>query len=126
VKPRVAGATEPGAGFLAVVELLGSDPALARTAIVEVSAAGAEARRQHGAAIERIAHLLESGQPQWRHQLPPNTALMAIGAVVGLIFDELRTGQAANLPQSLPELEFALLVPYLGPRIAAKAFAATA
>jgi AcrR family transcriptional regulator len=113
-------------GLAAVVELLAADPALARAAIVEGSSAGAEARRRHRTTIERFARLLEPGRPQRPYELPPNTALMAVGAVLGLIFDELREGRAANLPRILPELEFALLVPYLGPRIAAETFAATA
>ena len=106
-------------GLGAVVELLSADQALAQTAIVEVSAAGAEARRRHSLAIGRLAGLLESGRPPRRGEeldLPPNTALMTIGSVAGLILDELRADRAANLPRILPELEFALLVPYLGPR----------
>jgi len=113
-------------GLGAVVELLAADPPLARTAIVEGSAAGAEARRRHRATIDRFARLLEPGRPRQPYELPPNTALMAVGAVLGLILDELREGRAASLPRILPELEFALLVPYLGPRIAAESFASTA
>lgn len=116
-------------GLNAVVELLSADQALAQTAIVEVSAAGAEARRRHSAAIGRLAALLGSGGPprgDREPELPPNTALMTVGAVAGLILDELREDRAANPARILPELEFALLVPYLGPRIAAEALAATA
>ncbi len=114
-------------GLAAVVELLAGDPALARTAIVEFSAAGAEARRRHREAIGRFAGLLEPDGPQQRRELPPNTGVMAVGAVLGLIFDELRDGRVTpDLPRILPELEFALLVPYLGPQLAAEAFAATA
>lgn len=115
-------------GLAAAIELLTADPALAQTAIVEASAAGAEARRCHSAAIGRFARLLESGRPTRENelQLPPNTALMAVGAVTGLILDELRGDGAPDLPRILPDLEFALLVPYLGPRIAGEAFATTA
>jgi len=107
----------------AVVKLLSADRALAQTAIVEVSAAGAEARRRHSAAIGRFSRLLESGgRPPYEGELelPPNTAQMTVGAVVGLILDELREDRVVNLPHILPELEFALLVPYLGPRAAAE------
>lgn len=111
-------------GLAAAIELLTIDPALARTAIVEASAAGAEARHRHSVAIDRFARLLEAGRPTRENELelPPNTALMAVGAVTGLILDELRGERAPDLPRILPELEFALLVPYLGPRIAAEAF----
>lgn len=113
-------------GLAAVVELLATEPALARTAIVEISTAGTEARQRHWAGIERFAALLEPDSRDPEPELPANTALMAISAVAGLIFDELREGRGENLLRILPELEFALLVPYLGPRVAAEASAASA
>jgi AcrR family transcriptional regulator len=112
------------AGLAGVVELFAGDPALARTAIVEAAAAGSEARRRHWAAIARIARLLEEEQPaHGSSPLPANTAPMAVGAVAGLILDGLREGPTGDLPQLLPELEFALLVPFIGPKEAAEAYA---
>jgi AcrR family transcriptional regulator len=105
-------------GLAAVVDLLAAEPAVGGTAIVEVPAAGEEARRLHSAAVSRLARLLESKREPIQTgdlQPPPHTGLMAVGAVAGLILDELRAGRAENLPRILPELEFALLVPYLGP-----------
>jgi len=107
----------------AIVDLFAAEPALARTAIVEVSAAGAEARWRHSIAIGRLGQLLNPGKAAQREdapELPPNTGLMAVGAVAGLILDELRAGPVADLRRILPDLEFALLVPYLGPRAAAE------
>jgi hypothetical protein len=40
--------------------------------------------------------------------------------VGGLLFDEIQAGRTEDLPRHLPELLFALLVPYLGPRQAAE------
>jgi AcrR family transcriptional regulator len=121
-----SGCEEPGtwsnrvrAGLAAVVDLLAAKPALGRTAIVEVASAGADARRRHAAAMARLAELLEAGRNGDGPALPRNTALMAIGAVAGLVLDELREDRAANLPRMQPELEFALLVPFLGPKMAA-------
>jgi AcrR family transcriptional regulator len=114
-------------GLTAVVELLVADPALAGAAVVEAATAGAEARRRYWAAIARLARLLEDDGPTpHRVELPASTGLMAVAAVAGLIFDELRDGRVAELPGLLPELEFALLVPYLGPRAAADPSGATA
>lgn len=117
-------------GLGAVVALLSADQALAQTAIVEASAAGTEARRRHSLALGRLAELLESGRPGRREtelelELPPNTALMTVGGVASLILDQLREDRGTNVQRILPELEFALLVPYLGPRAAAGAFTAT-
>jgi AcrR family transcriptional regulator len=103
-------------GLATIVELFALDPELARTAIVEVSAAGADARQRHWDAISRFTAFLEEGEDfAAGRQLPDNIALMAAGAVSGLIFDELLTGRAERLPELLPDLLFALLVPYIGP-----------
>jgi AcrR family transcriptional regulator len=105
-------------GLAAIVDLIARDPELARTAVVEAAAAGDEARRRHWAAIDRLARLLDQGRRPRRPRLPPNTAQMAVSGVAALISDELRGGRAAELPGLLPELEFALLVPFVGPRAA--------
>ena len=52
--------------------------------------------------------------------LPANTSRMAIGAVVGLIADEIEAGRTQQLPGLLPEVLFATLSPYLGPEAAAR------
>jgi AcrR family transcriptional regulator len=103
-------------GLTTIVEMFALDPELARTAIVEVAAAGADARRRHWDAITRFTEFLDEGEQLAADpQLPENIGLMAAGAVSGLIFDELLTGRAERLPQLLPDLLFALLVPYIGP-----------
>lgn len=103
-------------GLATIVEMFALDPELARTAIVEVAAAGADARQRHWNAITRFTEFLADGEElTGGRELPDNIALMAAGAVSGLIFDELLTGRAARLPELLPDLLFALLVPYIGP-----------
>ena len=103
-------------GLTTIVDLFALDPELARTAVVEVAAAGADARQRHWDAITRFTEFLEDGKEiAGDRELPDNIALMAAGAVSGLIFDELLTGRAERLPELLPDLLFALLVPYIGP-----------
>lgn len=103
-------------GLATIVDLFALDPELARTAIVEVAAAGADARQLHWNAITRFTEFLEDGEDlAGDHELPENIALMAAGAVSGLIFDELLIGKAERLPDLLPDLLFAMLVPYIGP-----------
>jgi AcrR family transcriptional regulator len=107
-------------GLAAIVDLFARDPALARVAVVEVAAAGDEARRRHWRAIDRLSRLLDRGRPARRRPpLPPNTASMAVGGVVALISEHLRGSRVDGLPRLLPELEFALLVPFVGPGAAA-------
>jgi AcrR family transcriptional regulator len=107
-------------GLAAIVELFALDPKLARTAVVEVAAAGADARQRHWNAVARFTEYLEDGRELADgRELPENISLMSAGAVSGLIFDELLAGRAAELPALLPDLLFAMLVPYIGPRAAA-------
>lgn len=103
-------------GLETIVDMFALNPELARTAIVEVAAAGADARQRHWDAVNRFTEFLEDGEDLADgRELPENIALMAAGAVSGLIFDELLTGRAERLPKLLPDLLFALLVPYIGP-----------
>lgn len=107
-------------GLSTIVELFAVDPALARTAVVEVAAAGSEARQLHWDAIARLTKYLDPGRELAPgKELPENISLMSAGAVSGLIFDELLAGRAAELPARLPDLLFAMLVPYMGPQAAA-------
>lgn len=106
-------------GLAAIVDLFVREPELARTAVVEVAAAGSEARGRHWEAVGKFARLLEEGGEAPRPaRLPANTALMAVSGVVGLVFDELQAGRAGTLHHLLPELEFAMLVPFVGPQTA--------
>ncbi len=108
-------------GLATIVELFALEPELARTAIVEVAAAGAEARQMHWDAVARFTKYLEGGRElSDGRELPENISLMSAGAVSGLIFDELLAGRAAQLPAMLPDLLFAMLVPYIGPGAAAE------
>lgn len=108
-------------GLATIVELFSLDPKLARTAVVEVAAAGAEARQRHWNAVARFTEFLEGGRELANgRELPENISLLSAGAVSGLIFDELLAGRAEELPDQLPDLLFAMLVPYIGPRAAAE------
>lgn len=107
------------AGLARIVDLFAVDPELARTAVVEVAAAGADARQRHFDALARLIEFLEPGRELVNgRELPDNIALMAAGAVSGLIFDEVLAGRAEQLPAMLPDLLFAMLVPYIGPSAA--------
>ena len=108
-------------GLTTIVDRFAIDPQLARTAVVEVAAAGADARQLHWDAVARFTQYLEGGRELSNgRELPENISLMSAGAVSGLIFDELLAGRAAQLPAMLPDLLFAMLVPYIGPRAAAE------
>ncbi len=109
------------AGLEALLETLASEPDLARLALVNIGAAGPAAQRRYRVAVQRLTPLFEEGRdfaPVGR-RLPANTSRMAAGGVTGLISDELVAGHAEQLPELLPDLLFATLVPYIGPTAAA-------
>ncbi len=106
-------------GLATILSIFAVDPALARTAMVEVAAAGADARQRHWDTIARFTEFLEDGKELSNGvELPKHISLMSAGAVAGLIFDELLAGRADQLPDLLPDLLFAMLVPYVGPTAA--------
>lgn len=110
------------AGLEALLAALAEEPDLARLALVDVGAAGPTAQRRYRAAVQRLTPLFDEGRdfaPAGR-SLPANTSRMAIGAVTGLISDELVAGRAEQLPGLLSDLLFATLVPYIGPEAAAR------
>lgn len=109
------------AALRAMVELLAAEADIARLTMVEVTAAGEEARRRYGQALMRFAPLLDEGREYSRQKdLPPDTARFAIGACTAMIFDEIRAGRGAELTEILPDLVFAVLMPYLGSEEAEK------
>jgi len=110
------------AGLAALLDSLAEEPAIARLALVDVGAAGPAAQRRYRAALQRLTPLFEEGRdfaPGGR-ALPANTSRMAIGAVAGLIADELAEGREEYLPKLLSDLLFATLMPYIGPAAAAR------
>lgn len=110
------------AGLEALLSLLAAEPGVARLALVDVGAAGPAAQRRHRAALQRMTPLFDEGRdfaPEGR-SLPANTSRMAIGAVVGLIVDEIEAGRTEQLLEQLPEVLLVTLSPYLGPQAAAR------
>lgn len=101
-------------GLCSIVMLLASHPELARTVVVEAVAAGVEVRQRQLKLIGRLADRLEH-DACGAVELPGGTALMAVSAVNGLVFEQVQRGCVTELPARLPELLFALLVPFVGP-----------
>jgi AcrR family transcriptional regulator len=110
------------AGLTALLEALAEEPDVARLALVDVGSAGPAAQRRFRAAMQRLTPFFDEGRdfaPGGRN-LPANTSRMAIGAVAGLIADELTEERAEDLPMLLSDVLFATLVPYIGPEAAAR------
>jgi AcrR family transcriptional regulator len=108
------------AALRALVDLLASEHDIARMAMVEVTAVGEDARIRYRGALGRFTYFLEEGRvasPQG-DELPADTARFAIGGATSMIFDEVRAGRGPELRRLLPDLLFAVLMPYIGPEAA--------
>ncbi len=103
-------------GLLALVKLLAEEADVARLAVVDVTAIPGEARLHYGQALDRFVPFLAEGREAsaLAGELPAETERFAIGAAASLIFDEFRAGRGAELESILPELVFAVTMPYLG------------
>jgi AcrR family transcriptional regulator len=108
------------AGLGALVDLLSVEADIARMAMVEVTAAGDDARTRYRAALARFTPFLEQGRTYsgQGEALPADTARFAVGGATSMIFDEVRAGRGPELKRILPDLVFAVLMPYLGPEAA--------
>lgn len=108
------------AGLGALVDLLAIEADIARLAMVEVTAAGNDARERYRAMLTRFTPFLEAGRTYSGQgdELPADTARFAIGGATSMIFDEVRAGRGPELRRALPDLVFAVLMPYLGPEAA--------
>ncbi len=104
----------------ALVGLLGAETDIARMATVEVTAAGGDARARYRAALARFTPFLEEGRAYsgQGNALPADTASFAVGGATSMIVDEIRAGRGGELDRILPDLVFAVLMPYLGPEAA--------
>jgi|SRR5665811_716867 len=108
------------AGLGALVELLAMEADIARMAMIEVTAAGDDARERYRAMLTRFTPFLEKGRTYsgQGEALPADTARFAVGGATSMIFDEVRAGRGPELKRILPDLVFAVLMPYLGPEAA--------
>jgi AcrR family transcriptional regulator len=104
------------AALRALTDLLAREHDIARMAMVEVTAVGEDARIRYRAALGRFTYFLEEGRTYSAQgdELPADTARFAIGGATSMIFDEVRAGRGPELRRILPDLVFAVLMPYVG------------
>jgi AcrR family transcriptional regulator len=108
-------------GLEALVRALAAEPEVAQMALVAFPAAGPAAHQRYRDALERFLPFFREGlafSPRGA-ELPPDVDLMAVGGAEVIIFDEVVAGRVSKLPAMLPEILFAVLVPFIGPDEAA-------
>jgi AcrR family transcriptional regulator len=110
-------------GLETFLAYLAAEPAFARMCIVEVVAAGPEARGRRDAAMRVFVEFLEPGRDEAPKQLvvPRLAAEIVVGGIYEIIYSRLQRDAADELIEMLPELLYCALVPYIGHAAADKA-----
>jgi AcrR family transcriptional regulator len=116
------------AALRAALQFFATEPDLARLCLVEpVSATPTTAIRFREAVLACVPALAK-GREQLSDpdSLPPNTEDSLLGGIVSLVSRKIVTGDAARLPELLPDLVEFSLSPYLGVERAAELAAESA
>jgi AcrR family transcriptional regulator len=108
------------AGVTALVELLASDQALARFAVIEVLAAGPKALARRDAAIRQFTGFIDAGRSESSIELPGLTSTAIVGGIYELLYTEILHGATSQLRARVPELVYWITQPFLGPQRAAE------
>jgi AcrR family transcriptional regulator len=107
----------------AFLEFVVSEPAFAQMCIVEVLSAGPEALERRNQTMRAFADLVERGAALGAPDAtPPSlTAQTIVGGISEVIYSRLVENRSGELPELLPDLTFAVMLPYAGPTAAQKA-----
>jgi AcrR family transcriptional regulator len=111
------------AGLTALLELLDSEPALARMCVVETLKGGPQVLAWRRAALERLVEAIEEGRAESKSSPPPLTAEGAVGGVLSVIHTRLLEQDSAPLLALVNPLMSMIVHPYLGPAVAARELA---
>jgi AcrR family transcriptional regulator len=115
------------AGLAAFLHYVASEPALARTCIVEALSAGPAAVERYERSIQAFVPLFRMGRKVSANgdSLPETLEETIVGGLFWIIYQRIVMGQAARVEDLRPELVEFSLTPYIGPE-AAKRTAAEA
>jgi AcrR family transcriptional regulator len=105
----------------ALLEFIADEPTFADMCIVEVLAAGPTAIERRNAIMHAFAGMIDGAAAA---ELPkakrpsPLIAETLVGGIYEVIYSRVLAGKYAELPTLLPDLIFALLLPYVGSDVA--------
>jgi AcrR family transcriptional regulator len=109
------------AGLRALLDTVAAEPAVASLCLVEVLAAGPEALERRDALMGELVALVNDSVAR---ELPaarrpaPLIAETLVGGIHDVLASRVMSGRAAEVPGLLPDLMFALLLPYVGMKAA--------
>jgi AcrR family transcriptional regulator len=111
------------AGLSAFLGYVASEPALARTCIVEALSAGPAAVARYEQSIQEFVPLFRLGRKVSPHgrELPETLEETIIGGIFWIVYQRIIMGQTEQIEELLPELAEFSLTPYLGAEAARRA-----
>ena len=104
------------AGLAAFLHHVATEPALARTCIVEALSAGPAAVERYERSIQSFVQLFRLGRkvsPQGE-ELPDTLEETIVGGLFWIIYQRIVIGQVGQIEELLPELVEFSLTPYIG------------
>jgi AcrR family transcriptional regulator len=113
------------AGLAAFLHYVASEPALARTCMVEALSAGPAAVERYEQSLQAFVPLFRIGRTVSPHggQLPDTLEETIIGGIFWVIYQRITVGETERIEDLLPELAEFALTPYLGAEAAKRAAA---
>jgi AcrR family transcriptional regulator len=108
-------------GLSMFLNQLASAPAVAHVCIVEVMAAGPSALERRAQAMTRFRQFVIPSQAEVPkgNLVSPLTVETVIGGLYDVIYSRVVAGRTAELPSLMPDFLHAILLPFLGPEVAA-------
>jgi AcrR family transcriptional regulator len=111
------------AGLAAFLQYVASEPALARTCMVEALSAGPASVERYEQSLQAFVPLFRIGRTVSPHgdKLPGTLEETIIGGIFWIIYQRIILGETERIERLLPELVEFALTPYLGPESARRA-----
>jgi AcrR family transcriptional regulator len=105
------------AAIAAALDFFAGSPSLAPLLLTEPFVAGQTISRHRQEELTRLVPFLGEGRTlaEEEHQLPESTERGLLGTLSSQVGRKVNAGEAAKLPDLLPELTQFVLTPYLGP-----------
>jgi AcrR family transcriptional regulator len=108
------------AGLAAFLDFLAREPGFARMCIVEALAAGPDAIARRNGAMSAFATIVADNAREFGTPLEPHplTAETIVGGIYEVVYTRIVRGDIRQLPELLPDLLYAALLPYQGKEVA--------
>ena len=101
------------AGLAALLNALAYDPAVARVCFVDVLAAGPHAAQRRNEAMHELEGILDLARAAGGAS-PRALGMSMVGGLGEVLYQEIVGDRAEELPEMLPELMYALVLPFEG------------